>query len=97
MEFLGQPCHALAVPGHSQGSLAFHFPQEKRLFAGDLIFARSIGRTDFPGGNHQTLLRSVRQKIFSLPGETIIHPGHGPDTTVGQEKLHNPFFSEFSV
>ncbi|MCI0493841.1 MBL fold metallo-hydrolase, partial [candidate division KSB1 bacterium] len=62
------------------------------LFVGDLIFSGSIGRTDLPKGDYQTLIDSVQTKIFTLPDETIIYPGHGPETTVGQEKATNPFF-----
>jgi glyoxylase-like metal-dependent hydrolase (beta-lactamase superfamily II) len=80
----------LHTPGHSPGSITFHV--EDKLFVGDLIFAGSIGRTDLPKGDFQTLIRSVETKIFTLPEETIIYPGHGPETTVGQEKATNPFF-----
>ncbi|THB69474.1 MAG: MBL fold metallo-hydrolase [Desulfovibrio sp.] len=95
--FLGEECQVLATPGHSPGSVSFYFPGLKRVFAGDLIFARSIGRTDFPGGDMETLLTSVREKIFTLPEETVIHSGHGADTSVGEEKEHNPFFSSYSL
>jgi hydroxyacylglutathione hydrolase len=64
----------------------------KMAFVGDLIFAGSIGRTDLPGGDHGKLLESVRTKIFPLPDETVLFPGHGPATTVGEEKRSNPFF-----
>ena len=80
----------LHTPGHSPGSITFHV--EDKLFVGDLIFAGSIGRTDLPKGDYQTLIRSVETKIFTLPDETVIYPGHGPETTVGQEKATNPFF-----
>jgi glyoxylase-like metal-dependent hydrolase (beta-lactamase superfamily II) len=62
-------------------------------FVGDLIFAGSIGRTDLPGGDHEALIRAVREKIFVLPGDTVLFPGHGPATTVGEEKRSNPFFT----
>lgn len=78
------------TPGHSPGSVTYFV--ENKLFVGDLIFAGSIGRTDLPGGNYQTLIRSVENKIFTLPDEIGIYPGHGPETTVGQEKATNPFF-----
>lgn len=80
----------LHTPGHSPGSITFHI--ENKLFVGDLIFEGSIGRTDLPGGDHRTLIESVESKIFTLPPETEIYPGHGPSTTVGQEKMTNPFF-----
>jgi hydroxyacylglutathione hydrolase len=82
----------LSTPGHTPGSLSFHFPESKIVFVGDLLFYRSIGRTDFQGGSMETLLRSVREQIFTLPGETVVYPGHGPETSVGDEKVHNPFF-----
>ncbi len=80
----------LHTPGHSPGSVTYFV--DNKLFVGDLIFAGSIGRTDLPKGDYQTLIRSVETKIFSLPDDTIIYPGHGPETTVGHEKATNPFF-----
>jgi glyoxylase-like metal-dependent hydrolase (beta-lactamase superfamily II) len=82
--------NVLHTPGHSPGSITFHV--EDKLFVGDLIFSGSIGRTDLPKGDYQTLIDSVQTKIFSLPDETVIYPGHGPETTVGEEKATNPFF-----
>ncbi len=90
--FLGQPCTVMATPGHSPGSLSLYFPKASAVFVGDLIFCGSIGRTDFPGGSEKTLLDSVINNIFVLPEDTVIYSGHGPETTVGQEKRHNPFF-----
>ena len=80
------------VPGHSPGQVMF--VAEGRAFVGDCLFAGSIGRTDLPGGNYAQLERSIRQHIYTLPDETIIHSGHGPDTTVGREKATNPFVNE---
>lgn len=80
----------LHTPGHSPGSVTYFV--EDKLIVGDLIFAGSIGRTDLPKGDYQTLINSVETKIFTLPDETLIYPGHGPATTVGQEKATNPFF-----
>lgn len=91
--FLGLACRVLATPGHSQGSLTLYFPEAGAAFVGDLIFQRSIGRTDFPGGDTDTLLASVRDKIFTLPPDTRLYPGHGPATTVAAEAAHNPFFA----
>lgn len=91
-EFLGQECRVLATPGHTPGSLTFYFPQHGRAFVGDLIFRRSVGRTDFPGGSTETLTDSIEREIFTLPPETLLHNGHGPDTNVGDERNHNPFF-----
>lgn len=93
---IGLTCRVLETPGHSRGSLSFHFPAGESVFVGDLIFYRSVGRTDFPGGDMGELKRSAREKILSLPEATIIYPGHGPATTVGDEKLHNPFLAPAS-
>jgi glyoxylase-like metal-dependent hydrolase (beta-lactamase superfamily II) len=93
-EFLGLPCRVLPTPGHAPGSLTFYFPQARAAFVGDLIFQRGIGRTDFPGGDLATLLKSVRERIFTLPGDTVLYPGHGPETTVDDERAHNPFLNE---
>lgn len=80
----------LSTPGHSPGSITL--VGERAAFVGDLIFAGSIGRTDFPGGDYDTLIRSVREKIFSLGDEFVLYSGHGPATTVGRERRSNPFF-----
>ena len=93
---LGQPCRVLATPGHSPGSLSFYFPQAGVVFVGDLLFYRSIGRTDFEGGDYDALITSVRESIFTLPPDTAVYSGHGPATTVGDEMRHTPFFSEFA-
>jgi len=85
----------LLTPGHTEGSLCLYFAPEKKLIAGDTLFAGSIGRTDLPGGNFQKILRSLHTKVLELPDETIVVPGHGPLTTVGEEKLNNPFYPEF--
>ena len=92
----GEPCRVLATPGHSPGSRAFYFPAAGAVFVGDLLFYRSIGRTDFAGGDYEVLIASVVSQIFSLPDKTLVYPGHGPASTVGDEKRHNPFFSEFA-
>lgn len=81
----------LFTPGHSPGHLCFHHAPSKTLFAGDTLFAGSIGRTDLPGGSHQTLLESIRDRILTLPDDTRVLPGHGPDTTIGVERAGNPF------
>jgi glyoxylase-like metal-dependent hydrolase (beta-lactamase superfamily II) len=77
--------------GHTPGHVAFLTGE--MAFVGDLIFAGSIGRTDLPGGSYDDLIRAVREKIFTLPDETVLFPGHGPATTVGEEKRSNPFFT----
>jgi len=90
--YLGEiQIRVLHTPGHSPGSLTFQI--EKNLIVGDLIFYGSIGRTDLPGGNYETLIQSVQQIIFTFSDDTNILPGHGPVTTVGTEKKFNPFFS----
>lgn len=81
----------LHVPGHSPDSLAFYLESENLLFAGDALFHGSIGRTDLPGGDHETLLTSIRQDLYSLPEHTTVLPGHGPPTTIVQEKKTNPY------
>lgn len=78
------------TPGHSPGNVTYKIGSD--LFVGDLIFQSSIGRTDLPGGDYNQLIQSVEEKIFVFPDDFIIHPGHGPDTTVGSEKRNNPFF-----
>lgn len=95
LALLGTTCRVLATPGHSPGSMSFYFEDLGAVFVGDLLFYRSVGRTDFPGSSERELLRSVRAKIFTLPEETVVYPGHGPETTVRQERLNNPFFTEF--
>lgn len=97
MDLLGHTCQVLPTPGHSPGSLTFHVPDLEAAFVGDVIFKRSIGRTDFPGGDTQTLQRSIQDVIFTLPPDTRLYPGHGPMTTAGDEKTHNPFFGAMSI
>ncbi|MDR3143337.1 MAG: MBL fold metallo-hydrolase [Puniceicoccales bacterium] len=81
---------ALHVPGHSPGSFAYVFPQISIAFVGDTLFADSIGRSDLPGGDEERLLRSIREQLYALPDETCIVPGHGPLSSILQEKRHNP-------
>jgi len=83
---------ALQVPGHTLGSLAFYSEKNDCVFTGDALFAGSIGRTDLPGGNYDTLINSIRNKLFVLPGSTIVYPGHGKETTIEKEIKTNPFF-----
>ena len=83
--------HVLHVPGHSPGGLAFYLPDSALLIAGDTIFNGSVGRTDLFGGDMAQLLNSIREKIYTLPDETVIASGHGPTTTVADEKRFNPF------
>ena len=81
----------LFAPGHSPGHLCFYVPQQGFLIGGDVLFQNSIGRTDLPGGNHEQLLKSIRQTLYTLPPETVVYPGHGPSTTIGHEMKNNPF------
>ena len=80
------------APGHSPGHVMFYCPSLGVLFCGDVIFRQGIGRTDLPGGDMDILLRSIREQVFSLPDETRLLPGHGPESTVGFERRNNPFF-----
>ena len=81
----------LLVPGHSPGSLAFYCAEDKFVISGDALFKNSIGRTDLPGGNHEQLLKSVKENLLTLPGETTVYSGHGPATTIDNEKINNPY------
>ena len=83
----------IEAPGHSPGSICFYCKKQNFIIGGDVLFQRSIGRTDLPGGNHQTLLDSIRQKLFVLPDETVVYSGHGATTTIGEEKLYNPYLA----
>jgi len=85
----------MELPGHTPGSIGFFYKgtgeEPPILFAGDTLFAGGVGRTDFPGSSEEMLIASIREKILTLPEETVIYPGHGPETTVGEEKRNNPF------
>ncbi|TFG41103.1 MAG: MBL fold metallo-hydrolase [Bacteroidia bacterium] len=83
---------SIHVPGHAAGSLAFYCENDKVVFTGDALFKGSIGRTDLPGGNYDTLINSISKKLFTLPPETIVYPGHGDKTSIGGEMKTNPFF-----
>ena len=89
---LGQTTwRVLHTPGHSPGGLTFVCDEHGVAIAGDALFANSIGRTDFPGSSHEQLVESIRTKLYALPDETRVLPGHGPETTIGREKRSNPF------
>lgn len=79
----------IETPGHSRGSITLH--TDGALFTGDTLFAGSIGRTDLPGGSYPQLIMSIMQKLLVFPDETVVYPGHGPETTIGEEKTYNPF------
>lgn len=84
----------LFVPGHSPGSIAFYYPGGNWVIAGDALFSGSIGRTDLPGGNHHQLITSIKTQLLTLPGETIVFSGHGPSTSVQNERDFNPFLAD---
>ena len=81
----------LFLPGHAPGHIGFYNENEKILLSGDVLFQGSVGRTDLPGGNHETLINSIRQKLFVLPNDVVVYSGHGATTTLGEEKISNPF------
>lgn len=91
VRFGSQELQLIFAPGHSPGHLCFYHPGQGFLIGGDVLFYNSIGRTDLPGGDHDQLLDSIRKNIYSLPETTIVYPGHGPETLVGDEKVSNPF------
>lgn len=81
------------VPGHTSGSLCYYFVKDRMVFTGDTLFKQSIGRTDFIYGNHQQLVTGIKQKLLTLPDDTLVYPGHGDCTTVADEKRNNPFLN----
>ncbi len=83
----------LHTPGHTQGSVCLHLPAQNLLLAGDTLFAGSVGRTDLPGGDGPMLIRSIHEKLLPLPDDTVVVPGHGPRTTIGEEREANPFLT----
>jgi len=83
--------YAIHVPGHSKGSLCYYNAENNFLIAGDVLFAGSIGRSDLPGGSHETLVQGIISKLLILPEQTVVYSGHGPATTIGKEKTSNPF------
>ena len=92
IDLAGVKLLVLHTPGHTPGGISLYSKQDGVVFVGDTLFADSIGRTDFPGGSMSQLLAGVREKLFTLPEETQVYPGHGPATTIAAEKAHNPFF-----
>ncbi|MGP3916216.1 MBL fold metallo-hydrolase [Nonomuraea sp. 10N515B] len=82
------------TPGHTRGSVSFRLPDDEIMFSGDLLFAGSIGRSDLPGGDYPTILRSLAAKCLPLPDDTVVLPGHGPQTTIGRERATNPYLKE---
>ncbi|WOO42067.1 MBL fold metallo-hydrolase [Rubellicoccus peritrichatus] len=91
LELLGRPAEIRRVPGHAEGNIVIYLPDEQCAFVGDAIFAGSVGRTDLPGGSFEVLEKSIKEQIYTLPDETTLYPGHGPETTVAREKASNPY------
>ena len=94
IEIAGISCRVIATPGHTEGGCCFYFEEAGFCVCGDTIFQESVGRTDLPTGSMGTLVRSIKEKLFVLPEETKLYPGHGDSTTVGHEKKYNPFCGE---
>lgn len=92
VEFGNSELSLIFAPGHSPAHLCFYAKEENFLIGGDVLFYGSIGRTDLPGGNHEQLLQSIREKLFTLPLDCTVYPGHGKSTLIGFEKENNPFF-----
>jgi len=90
-ELWGQPVEVRHVPGHCPGNILFYFAADNLAVVGDAIFAGSVGRTDLPGGSMAVLEKSIRDRIYTLPPNTVLYPGHGPDTTVESERATNPY------
>lgn len=90
-DLLGIAFDLYDVPGHCPGSLCFHAPEHEVLFGGDVLFCGGVGRWDLPGGDGELLGRGIREKLYALPDQTVVWPGHGPATTIGDEKRGNPF------
>lgn len=92
IEVLGRKCKCLLVPGHTKGGMCYYFPEEHVAFTGDTLFCYSVGRTDFPTGDAKALEDAIREKLFVLPDETLVLPGHDAQTMIGKEKTGNPYF-----
>lgn len=91
LSIAGMSCRVIATPGHTAGGCCYYFEEAGILAAGDTLFAESVGRTDLPTGSMSTLIRSIKDKLFALPDDTRVYPGHGDSTTIGHEKEYNPF------
>ena len=87
----GARVHLLHTPGHTPGGCCYYLPEEGILFSGDTLFYRSIGNTEFPGGSFRTIADSIRERLYTLPEETVVYAGHGEPTDIGSERLENPF------
>jgi glyoxylase-like metal-dependent hydrolase (beta-lactamase superfamily II) len=91
IEFGTHRLQVIHTPGHTQGGCCLYLEAESTLIAGDTLFADGVGRTDLPGGSHQQLVESIKNRLFTLPDQVQVYPGHGPTTTIGHEKRHNPY------
>ena len=91
IEFGAHRLQVIHTPGHTQGGCCLYLEAENKLIAGDTLFADGVGRTDLPGGSHQQLVTSIKTRLFTLPDQVQVYPGHGPTTTIGHEKRHNPY------
>jgi hydroxyacylglutathione hydrolase len=96
LQLAGLDIDVLFTPGHSPGHVTYWVPDEQVVFSGDVLFAGSIGRTDLPGGDTATLMQTLAQLIETLPDETVVHPGHMQDTTIGRERATNPFLAQLA-
>lgn len=93
IKFGNSEIKVLYTPGHADGSVCFYSEKDKFVIVGDVLFNEGIGRTDLPTGNHEALIKNIRTKLFTLPDDTQVYPGHGPSTTIGYEKENNPFLT----
>ncbi len=91
LKFGNSSLEILHTPGHADGSLCFYSAGDRFVIVGDVLFNQSIGRTDLPTGDYETLQKNIWEKLFTLPDDTVVYPGHGPETIIGYEKIHNPF------
>ncbi len=91
-KLLDTEMRCISVPGHTRGGMCYYFESENMLFSGDTLFRYSVGRSDFPTGDEHALLENIREKLFVLPDETVVYPGHGEQTLIRKEKKMNPFF-----
>lgn len=91
LELLGTKLQCFQVPGHTKGGMCYYLPENQMLFSGDTLFARSIGRSDFPTGDEAKLIQGIQDKLMCLPDETVVYPGHNERTTIGKERIGNPF------
>ncbi|HTE58831.1 MAG TPA: MBL fold metallo-hydrolase [Solirubrobacteraceae bacterium] len=96
LELAGFAIDVLFTPGHSPGHVTYSIPAEQAIFSGDVLFEGSVGRTDLPGGDHATLMRSLATLVETLPGETAVYPGHMGNTTIGRERATNPFLAQLA-